>query len=178
MKGLGSMMGEQPMEEPMQEPSVEGPMEANVSPEEQAIYDQVIANAYKIIYTGDTVSPQVLKGLEGSENPMMNLATTAVTLITGLVESAKKAGQPIPEDVLYHAGVEIVEELAEIAEADKIHEYSEEEIEQAFYLGLDLFRQSGLLDEEQLKQGFETIKQADQEGRLGEVLPGIEERMG
>lgn len=159
----------------------------NVSPEEQAQYDMVVRNALKIIYpegeegAQPTVSPQVLKGLSGSKEPVMNLATTAVTIVTGLRDSAKKAGQPIADDVLFHAGVAIIEELAEVAEAAKIHDYSDKDEEHALYLALDMYRsageQSGDVDKEALTQQWGQIVEADKQGRVGDVLPGIESRM-
>jgi hypothetical protein len=175
MAGLGEMT--QPVMPEDAEP------EGNVTPEEQAMYEQVVNNALEIMYPAneDALAPTIAAALAGSDNPIMNLATTAVSVAKGLVDSAKKAGTKIPGEILYHAGVAIVEELAEAAEAFKIHVYSEEDIEQAFYQALDMFRSAGMetgdVDGEVLKSEFEQIKQADAEGRLGEVLPGIEERM-
>lgn len=159
--------------------------ESNVSPEEQALYEQTVRNGLTIIYPkGEeaAVAPSVIDTLKSSDNPIVNLASAAVSIVTYLRDSAKEAGQPLPDEILYHAGVALCEELAEVAEAEKIFDYSEEQIEQAFYQALDMYRvsgeQTGDVDSEQLKAGFETIRQADAEGRLGEVLPGIEERMG
>lgn len=159
----------------------------NVTPEEQAQYDMAVRNALKIIYpegeegASPTVSQNVLKGLDSSDNPIMNLATTAVSLVTGLRDSAKKAGQPISDDVLFHAGVAIIEELAEVAEAAKIHDYSDKDEEHALYLALDMYRtageQTGDIDKEALTQQWGQLVEADKQGRVGEVLPGIEERM-
>lgn len=195
MAGLGAAMKpQQQMQPPQRAPQdaeapeqddEAGEEQANVSPEEQAIYEQVVRNGLELIYPqGEDagISPQVKQGLSAdSGNPIVNLATTAVVLITGLRDSAKKAGSPIPDEILYHAGTAIIEELAEVAEATKIHDYSEDDIEQAFYTALDMYRasatQTGDADPEQMKQGFEAIKQADSDGTLGQLLPGIETRM-
>lgn len=155
----------------------------NVSPEEQALYETTVLNALAIIYAGDDEkpAPKVIEALSASENPIMNLATAAVSIVTYLVQSAKEHGSPIPDEILYHAGTAIVEELAAIAEREGIHEFTEEQIEQAFYQALDMYRtageQSGDVDPEALKQGFEVVRQADAEGRLDDVLPGIGERL-
>jgi len=188
MAGIGGMVaGAQPAQEmEREEPGeVEGGEQPNVTPEEQEIYERVVLNALKIIYPegeGEaTVSPQIVAALKGSENPIMNLATAAVSLVTGLRDSAKKAGAPIPDEILYHAGAAIVEELAEVAEATKIHDYSEKDIESAFYAALDMYRaaasQSGDIDEAGMKQGWDEMVTADREGRIGEIMPGVEGRM-
>jgi hypothetical protein len=191
MAGIGDMvkggaqMPAPTAETPANPPSEGGAQsESNVTPEEQAQYEMVMRNALKIIYPeGEEaqISPQVLQALKGSENPQMNLATAAVTLVTQLRDSAKKAGQPISDDVLYHAGSDIVGELAEVAEATKIYDFSEEEIENAWYMALDMYRaageQSGDVDSAQLKQSFEELRAADKEGRLDELMPGVSERM-
>ena len=207
MAGLGdAMSGMQPQAQ-MGGDDGEQP---NVSPEEQQQYDTFVKNGLRLIYTGtpttqddhnsplptdliqegrttvdvatdQAISPNVLKALKGGDNPIMNLAVAGVTIVTGLRDSAKKAGAPISDDVLFHGATAILEELAEVAELTKIHDYTEQEMEQALYTGLDMYRESatqtGDLDSEALKQGFEQIRQADAEGRLGEILPGIDQKM-
>jgi hypothetical protein len=184
MSGIGSMVGgERPA--PTQrsaEPAIDDGEQPNVSPEEQAEYEQFVGNAMSIIYPDDgQVSPNVVQALQGSDDPMMNLATTAVSLVSSLRDSAKQAGHRVPDEILYHGAVAIIEELGEVAEAAGIHDYSEDDLEQALYLSLDLYRtageQSGDVDAEQLKAGFAQIQQADQQGRIEEVLPGIQSRM-
>lgn len=176
--GLDGMKGQAPVEQPIEEGEV-----PNVSPEEQKMYEMTVLNAMAIIYAGDSKkpAPKVIEALGASENPTMNLASAAVSIVMYLSENAAERGVEIDDSILYHVGVAVVEELAAIAAKEGIHDFSEQEIEQAFYQALDMYRtagaESGLVDEEQLKQGFETIRQADAEGRLGEVLPGIESRM-
>ena len=77
-----------------------------------------------------------------------------------------------------HAGQEILEQLADIAEAANIHDFQEEELEGAFYRATDLYRiSSSRVDPESLSQEFGQVQQADQQGTLGQLLPGIEQRM-
>lgn len=186
MAGFGSAMSaptEGQAMQPSPEPQSEG--EANVTPEEQAMYEQVVGNAMKVIYPDGegepTISPQVIDSLKGSEAPVMNLATTAVMLVTSLRDSAKQAGQQIPDDILFHAGVQIVEELADVADASKIYDYSDDDMEKALYLALDMYRtgaeQSGDIDKQGLIEGVEQMKQADQSGTLEQLMPGIKSRM-
>jgi hypothetical protein len=156
-----------------------------VTPEEQHQYDQVVTNALSVIYPqgegGDAqVSPSVLKGLNGSESPIMNLATTAVTMVIHLRDSAKQAGHPISDDVLFHAGLQIVQELAEVADAAKIHDYTDKEIEQSFYQALDMYRtaaeKTGDVNADDLKQGWSQMVQADRDGRLSDLSPELAQR--
>ena len=190
--GLGGMRqgeiepGPEDSRADMAEDQAEGETEeeSNVSPEEQEIYNQAVTNALRIIYPkGEdaAIAPSVLDTLKSSDNPVVNLASAAVSIVTFLRDSAKEAGAPLPDEILYHAGAAVTEELAEVADVSKIYDYSEDEIEQAFYQALDMYRvsgeQSGDVDPEQLKAGFEQVRQADAEGTLDQMLPGIGERM-
>lgn len=176
--------------------AAEGEPEGNVTPEEQAEYEQIMGNALKVIYPegGDDPSPNVLQALKGSDNPIVNLANAAVIIVRGLRDSAEKSGEVERwneiaaqgdladfDGILFHVGSDVVNELAELSEAAKIHDYSEEEAENAFYIALDMYREqakdAGQIDEEGLKQGWAEVSQANEEGRLGELLPGVEERM-
>lgn len=186
MNGLGAGMdaAQQPQPEQQQAPEQQERGEP-ASPEEQAIYEQVMRNAAKVIAPAGegepTISESVLKSLKGSDNPVMNLATTASMLVRTLMKSAQANGMQIPNDVLFHAGADIVGLLAEVADVAKIHQYSDEDVERAFYLGLDMYRQAGTeegdVDPEALKQEFGMIREADQSGNLEQVLPGISQRM-
>jgi hypothetical protein len=149
----------------------------NVSPQEQAQYDRFVDNGYKLIYNGGKVAPGVLQGLQASEDPKMNLAHTAVGIVLHLHESARKSGTQISPDVLFHGGIEIVEDLANIARIARIHDYDQDELEGATYLALDMYReqatQRGLIDPEALKAEFNSVVEADRAGKIDELLPGI-----
>lgn len=126
------------------------------------------------------------EGGEGSEqaqgakgNPaVLALANTATQVVNKLDTSSREQGFTIPDDVLYHAGSEIVGMLAEVAETAGFHDYSEDEINGAFYQAIDNYRpiaeKMGRTDNATLQQQFGEIEQADQQGKLGEILPGME----
>lgn len=189
MAGIGDMAGVRPEPQAGQPAQPKGgePTEAegNVSPEEQEQYDAFMQNALEVIYPrGEDaqVAPNILNGLKATpDKPLLALANTAVSMVVGLRDSAEKAGNPIGDDVLFHAGADLVAELAEVAEAANIHEFSEEEIENAFYMALDLYRgeaqQSGRIDQEAAKQAIGQVVEADRNGTIEQVLPGISERM-
>jgi hypothetical protein len=120
------------------------------------------------------------EGAPQAGNPaVIALANTAVQ-ITQKVDSDDKAAKKMVEDeVLYHAAREIVEQLADIAEAAGIHDYSEEEMNGAFFQAVDLYRpiavELGRTTDDKLKEQFGEVEQADQNGKLGELLPGLGE---
>lgn len=187
-----------------QEASVEEG-ESNVSPEEQEQYNLFMAKVADILYGpgGGTakVMPEILESLSAAKgsggeatvegvapgeelegekgNPaVLALANTAVQVVQKVDTAGFEAGSPVSDEVLYHAAVETIELLAEVAETAGIHEYSEEELNGALYQAVDLYRpiaeELGRTDQETLKGQFAEVNQADQEGRLGELLPGIE----
>lgn len=165
----------------------------NVSPEEQADYDKFVNNALEIIYPqgGGTVSPVVMKHLNGEYeqeaqqilaeaqpplgvSPIDNLAGTTVLLVVALDQSATAAGKDVGQDVVIHGGVAVLEELATVAQAAKIHDYSDKEIEAATLRAMDLYRYVGpRYDENAAKQDFGQVVEADKTGTLDQVVPGI-----
>jgi len=152
----------------------------NVSPEEQAQYEEFVANAMEIIYPrGEegAVSPQVIEQLSAGDDRIEALAQTAVQLTIAVEDSAEKAGPQLDDSVVMHGGIAILEELAEIAEAAKVHDYSEDEMQGATYRAMDLYRelgeQSGKVDPDALKAQFGEIMDADKRGDVQSVLPQI-----
>ena len=157
------------------------------SPEEQAQYSKFEQNYLAVIYNENgEVSPEVLDMLQNpaptppemqgemASPPVTALATAAVTITQELDDSARKAGKPLTDDVLFHGGVAVVEELAEVAEAAKIHDYTEDELSGAVSLAVSMYRDKaiadGRTDEQQLAQQFDEIQRANQEGRDAEYF--------
>lgn len=171
----------QPMEAPQEEQS-------NVSPEEQAEYDTFVQKAGEIIYGEGEVMPEILESLAPAREPAQDpaagntavqaLANTAVQVVQKLDVASKEAGAQVSDDVLYHGGAEVVEMLAEVAEEGGIYTFTEEEIQGAFFQAVDSYRSiaqaMGRTDEETLKQQFGEVVAADEQGKLGELLPGAE----
>lgn len=168
--------------------------DSNVSPEEQAMYDRFVKNGLSIIYpqgTNGQVSPVVMAHLSGqlepeaqqqfakaepplAGNPVDNLATSAVLIVLMLESSAAQANHPTPPEIVMHGGAELLGELADIATAAKIHDYSEKEIEGATYRGMDLYRiSSPFMDQEGAAQEFGQIEQADRDGSLEQMIPSL-----
>jgi hypothetical protein len=79
--------------------------------------------------------------------------------------------------VILHGGKQFVEDLAEIAGKTGAHDYSEAEMADAFRRGADIFRDAaeseGLIDTEQAKGEWGQIVEADKQGDVDAVVPGI-----
>lgn len=155
--------------------------DSNVSPEEQAQYDQFVTNGLKLMMQGEgaqaRINPAVLARMQDADDPKQGVAGAAAMIILQLMQSAKKSGEKLSGDVIFHGGVEIIEHLIAIAEKAGIHEFSEEDMEGVMYLTLDMVREqataAGLIDSEALKQDFAQIAAADKQGTLGQLLPGL-----
>lgn len=164
--------------------------ESNVSPEEQAQYETFVTKAADIIYGEGKVMPEILEALspgkdapapgeqrEGGNPAVIALANTAVQVIQKLDVASHEANAPVSDDVLYHGGVEVIEMLAEVAEAAGIHAYTEEELNGALFQAVDDYRPiaiaMGRTNDETLKGQFSEALDADAQGRLGDLLPGM-----
>ncbi|KKM20874.1 hypothetical protein LCGC14_1641120 [marine sediment metagenome] len=158
-----------------------GEEQPNVSPEEQAQYDQFVDNAFSVIYD-DKSLPQIIESLKGDGNPVDGLANTAVTVVVRVQDSAEKAGQALPPDVVFHAGTEILEDLAELAAKAGVHEFTPEEVEGAAFQAMDIYREmkgrDGGAERPQIVEDFNQIVALDQAGKIDEVAPGLTERFG
>lgn len=207
MPGIGAaMMGDGGMAEPQADPrqpamggEQDGAPQPNVSPEEQAFYDEFIGNAEMLMFPDGeggkpTTAPIILSQLQGQFDPEIaelfakadppigqtpndNLAVTAVSIIL-MLESSMGQQVAIPKDTmdaaLLQGGAEILQMLAEVSEASGIKEYSEQEIETAVYRSVDLYRVSSAnVDQEELAREFEQIVAADRDGTLAEKMPGL-----
>ena len=158
-----------------------GEKQPNVSPEEQKIYDAFVDNALSVIYDEKSL-PQIIESLKGDGNPVDGLANTAGTVVVRVQDSAEQAGQELPPDVVFHAGSEILQDLAQLAEKAGIHQFSPEEIEGAAFQAMDLYREAkgrdGGAARPQIVEDFNQIVALDQAGKLDELAPGLTERFG
>lgn len=170
--------------------------DSNASPEEQAQYEQFVNNALELIYdkTGGELRPEILEALKSTEpapaaegeeqgqSPqpphIIALANTAVMIVSKLDDSSREAGQPASDEVLMEVGKDVVELLVEGAEAAGLRDYTQDDMDGAFITAADMYRSKavadGRTDEETLKGQWDDLITADQEGRLGEVIPGAD----
>lgn len=171
-----------PTEAPAETPAKMGAEDdgaVEASPDEQAAYDGLVNKAYELIYRGGKTNPQILESLKGAGEPVDGLANTTAMVMMRLEDAAERQGKKFPPDVMLHAGVEVLEDLADLAGQAKIHKFNEEEIQGATYQALDIYRatrqKQGKLDMGAIQQDFGQIMEANKAGRLNELLPGVEE---
>lgn len=164
----------------------------NVSPDEQERYEAVVKEGLALIYEGGEVRPGIVQMLDENPEDLMGVlgnieelqdfsptVALAATTVIVMLEVVRRAGDSKPDgDIILHAGKAILEELADMATDAGIHDYSQDEINQAMLMGMDLYREAaadeGLVDLQALKDEFDEIVTADKQGRIGELLPGIE----
>ncbi len=141
----------------------------NVSPEEQAQYTAFVETALNLI-SDDRFEDGLLKSLGGSKDPVLSLASTALTVVQRVEASASQKGQQVSGDVLLHAGEEIVGALAEMAGAANIHDYTQEEMDGAFYRAADMYREEkqarGEIDQDAAAADLQDLAAADKAGQL------------
>lgn len=166
--------------------------EPNVSEEEQREYERFVETGLELIYGGGKVRPGILKLLDDEPSdliaalgdqvpelrerfsPVIALAATAVIVTREVVNL-------LPEKpdgaVLMHGGKALLEDLANLAEEAGQPEFTQDEISQAYLHAVDLYQAvasaTGEMDTEAASQEFASILNAQEQGRLGEVLPGL-----
>ncbi len=165
--------------------------EPNVSPEEQAAYEAFVDAGFDLIYTDGKVNEGILQMLDedpadliavlgpeiGEEfSPVIALAATAVVVV---LEVVRRAGEEKPDgEIIMHGGRQILEDLANLAKTAGLKDYTSEDLSQAMLHAVNLYRETaaneGMVDEAALTEEFAEILNAQEEGRLGEILPGIE----
>lgn len=157
--------------------------------EEQAQFETFERQMMGILYPENSdgqVNPQILANLKGEFDPsalelfasvepaltdsrLDSLAATSV-LVTMMVEQTGE----YTDDVVLHGGKGVLEDLVEIAEAAKLHDFSEKDMESATYRAMDLYRiASPRADKEALTGEFKRLADASAAGNLASILPGL-----
>ncbi len=148
------------------------------SDEEQALLDKTVAKAYEIIYEMKT-APAFLQTLQGNGNPDRGLALATTQTIATVAQAAERAGQTLPGNVLFAAGKEVIEDLADLSAEAGIKDYSKEQdaLDGAFFQAVDDFRimmsQNGRIDQKAYQQDLNQLQQMDGSGKLEQVLRGL-----
>jgi hypothetical protein len=162
MDGAGDVAGAQP----------------NVTPEEQAQYEEFVNNAFSIIYDR-AVFPTILQRLKATPDPVEGLAAVTVMVVSYLQTTARQQNAEVGPDILMHGGMAILEDLAETAAKAGVHDYTSEEIEAATYRAMDIYReteeQQGGLHKEAIAQDWSALVQANRTGELDKAFPGLAE---
>lgn len=139
------------------------------TPEEQRLYDLTVTNGLKLMGAPKSI-PAILRLLEGEGDPVEGLAQAASSVVMRLVTSLAQAGKRITPDVTYHAGVELFEELADMATRAGIHDFREDAdgLQTALLKSISMTGQSmrahGLVNEQQGRAEMAAFEQADESG--------------
>lgn len=161
--------------------AVAGEPQPNVSPQEQQLYDRFVDRAYSVIYDEKTL-PQIVESLRGDGDPLEGLANTLATVVVRVQDAAEKSGQTVPPDIVFHAGTEILEDLANLAQMAGVHSYTPDEIEGAGFRAMDIYRTLSGPESEQeqarITQDFNQLVALDGQGRLDDLAPGLTARFG
>lgn len=147
----------------------------NVSPEEQAQYDQFMDQAFRLAYDKRTF-PTVMGRIAKAPDPVEGLAAATAMLVSRLKDGAARQSVPLSPDVLYHGGAALLEDLADTAAKAGIHDFTPDEVEGALYRCLDLYRSMEGGDpagKQAVAQDWQALVQADRTGSLDQVLPGL-----
>jgi hypothetical protein len=117
---------------------------ANVSPDEQKMYDTVVVKAMQLLYDPKRMPVLVDKLKANTDNISGEIGHSAAMTMLTIYRTVQNNDQEIPEDVLYAAGQEIVSQITDIAEAAGLVDPkgSEKVAEAALYEGLRIWGQS------------------------------------
>lgn len=195
MQGAAPPAVPQAMPPEQQAPNEPGQEGEAATPEEQASYEQAMGLAMDVIYPKETgkVSDGVLNHLAGQFNdgeealfaqadpplgqtPNDALSATAVMIVLMIDAAAEQAGHEIPDASLMQAGQEILGDLAEVTEAMTKKDIDQDALDAAWYRAIDLWRTASpraARQQDSLKAGFEQVMQADKDGTLGQLIPGL-----
>lgn len=172
--------GDPAMQEPPAEQVPDQPAgDQQASPEEQAAYEQFVAHGLLLVYSNPKMFGQVVKMLEGGGEPQEGLARATALVVARVLSAAEKAQQQIPGDVVFHAGKEIFEDLAELSGRAGIKDYGEDQdaLEGAFFKAADQLRtmlqESGKIDQQAAASDMERLQQMDQSGELQKMFEDL-----
>jgi hypothetical protein len=149
------------------------------SPAEDQQFKAFVGNAMNLIYTPQTM-PKILNRLqENGGDPVGALAEVSVMVVQRVSESAEKAGQQIPPEVIFHAGAEIMSDLAELSSKSGAHDYTDEELNNSFIRAVDMYRdkldKQGKLDHASAQADVQSLNAASADGSLEAAIPGLKE---
>lgn len=116
--------------------AVAQPAGPQAEPDKKSV-ERVVIAALKIIHD-PKISPQILKMMKDAGDPVQALAKTTLMIMRELY---KKSNQSIPLDVLGRAGIEVMNELAMLANGTKMYNITPEIFQQAVQAALEELKQ-------------------------------------
>lgn len=131
----------------------------NVGEEEQALYDSVVLNAEKVIYSDETAD-RIIQLISSAPQPTEGVAQALVMIMSKIYDQSKQQRQELSEDVLFAAAEEVTGMLFELAtEAGLMGEATDEDFFAAFSRGIELWSETHpeMMDSEGMGQDFQNL---------------------
>lgn len=157
------------------------PMEPHeASPEQQDQYDRFVATAMNIMYEREMV-PKLLQLLDGGGDPVEGLARATVMITARVATAAEEGGEQLSGDVLFNAGAEIFNQLADVSDAAGMGNFAEDRdmLEAAYFRALDEFRtlmqQAGRGSQEAAQRDLQQLEAMSESGDLEATLRKLAE---
>jgi hypothetical protein len=149
-----------------------GPQRANATPEQQEAYNRFVGQALLHVFGDEKVMTKILDQI--GDDPVQDVGRTAANIGFVVLKKAEAAGETVPPEVILHGGQEIVGVLAEMAKAGKRIEMTPDDIEKAYYVAADIFRQmmqgEGGIDPETAAGDIEALRQMEESGELEALM--------
>lgn len=145
--------------------------EPNVTPEEQALYDDFVHNAMNVMYS-EATSREVLNTIQTAETTVEGIAQAAILVGDQVYQKAVEQNVTIPDAVLGHAGDQIIDAIIEMAQAaNVIQDISDNDrfIIQTRVEGLWRENHPEMVDQEQEQQDFNNISPDQMKQIIGQM---------
>lgn len=157
------------------------PMEPHeATPEQQDQYDRFVAVAMNLMYEPEMI-PKLLELLSGGDDPVEGLARATVMITARVATKAEEGGEQLSGDVLFNAGAEIFNQLADVSDAAGIGNFAEDRdmLEAAYFRALDEFRMlmqdAGRGSQEAAQRDLQQLEAMSQSGDLESTLRKLAE---
>ena len=120
----------------MAPPSAEAAKGQPASPEQQEQYNKFVLMGMSALLSEDFM-PKAVQMLKSAPSKSDAMARIGSTIVGRMYDSAKQQGQPIDPTVMVHGGLEIMQQIGEMAQAAGLEDVTDEDIETAYYLAAD-----------------------------------------
>jgi hypothetical protein len=138
--------------------------QSNATPEEQAVYEQVVLSGMKVLYdeaTHGTVMEMLSKGADDPAQTLSNIVTLVITEVDDRNNGA------IPETVILPAAMELMDAVTELAEVAGLFEVTPDIAETATHMLLAKMGDHYGIDQASIEQFMASIP-PDQIAAAGE----------
>lgn len=143
----------------------------NATPEQQAAYNRFVGTALLHIYD-EKVMPKIVGQI--GEDVVNDIGRAAANVGFVVLKKAQQKGETVPPEVILHGGQEVVASIAELVAKAKGIEMDPQQVEQAYYVAADTFRQmmqgEGGTDPETAAQDIEALRQMEESGELEAMM--------